>query len=100
MTRHKLLQRYAEFLRKHEEDLVQAQHLETSVIELSASKSVRLAADLIEETVACVSRPAGEIPQTQTPSSLALVFTVPVGPVLSIAPQVYPIPHAANRDSR
>ncbi|KAL4732968.1 ALDH-like protein [Aspergillus similis] len=85
-TRRKLLQRYAELLRKHEEDLVQAQRLETSVIEMWARKNVHLAADLIEETAACVSRLAGEIPQTQTPSSLALALTVPVGPVLSIAP--------------
>ena len=101
VTRRKLLQRYAELLRKHEEDLVQVQRLETSVIEMWARKNVHLAADLIEETAACVSRLAGEIPQTQTPSSLALAFTVPVGPVLSIAPQVSPIiTHAANRGSR
>lgn len=86
VDRRRLLIRYAELLRKHEEELVSAQRLETSVIELWARKNVHLAADLIEEITACVTRLSGEIPQTQTPSSLALAFTVPIGPVLSIAP--------------
>lgn len=86
VARRRLLLRYAELLREHEEDLVAAQRLETSVIELWARKNVHLAADLIEETASCVTRLQGEIPQTQTPSSMALAFTVPVGPVLSIAP--------------
>lgn len=88
VTRRRLLIRYADLLRKHEEDLVAAQRLETSVIEMWARKNVHLAADLIDEIAACVTRLGGEIPQTQTRSSTALAFTVPVGPVLSIAPYV------------
>lgn len=86
VTRRNLLLRYAQLLRQHEEDLVAVQRLETSVIEMWARKNVHLAADLIEEIASCVTRLGGEIPQTQTPSSLALAFTIPVGPVLSIAP--------------
>jgi acyl-CoA reductase-like NAD-dependent aldehyde dehydrogenase len=85
-TRRKLLQRYADLLRQHEEDLVAAQRLETSVIEMWARKNVQLAADLIEEIATCVTRLEGSIPQSQTPGSMAMVFAVPVGPVLSISP--------------
>jgi acyl-CoA reductase-like NAD-dependent aldehyde dehydrogenase len=86
VTRRRILQRYADLLRAHEEDLVNVQRLETSVIELWARKNVQLAADLVEEIAACVTRVSGEIPQTQTSSSLALAFSVPVGPVVVIAP--------------
>lgn len=86
LTRRRILQRYADLLRSREEDLVRVQRLETSVIELWARKNVHLAADLIEEIAACVTRIGGEIPQTQTESSLALAFSVPVGPILTIAP--------------
>lgn len=86
VSRRRLLQRYAELLRQHEDELVAAQRIETSVSEMWAKKNVHLAADLIEETAACITRLAGEIPPTQTPGSMALVFAVPVGPVLSIAP--------------
>lgn len=86
VERRRILIRYADLLRKHEEDLVAAQRLETSVIEMWARKNVHLAADLVEEIAACVTRLAGEIPQTQTQSSIALVLTIPIGPVLSIAP--------------
>lgn len=86
VTRRKVLQRYAQLLREHEEDLVISQRRETSVIEAWARKNVYLAADLVDEVAACITRLNGTIPQTQTPSSLALAFTVPVGPVLAIAP--------------
>ncbi|OCT50234.1 Vanillin dehydrogenase [Cladophialophora carrionii] len=86
VTRRKILLRYAELLRGHEEDLVAVQRLETSVSELWARKNVRLPADLVEEVAACVTRLEGVIPQPQTASSMALVLPVPVGPVLSIAP--------------
>ncbi|CAK7207574.1 hypothetical protein SEUCBS139899_010384 [Sporothrix eucalyptigena] len=86
VTRRKILLRYAELLRENEEELVKVQRLETSVIEMWARKNVHLAAGLIEEIAACITQLKGEIPQTETPSSMALAFTVPIGPVLSIAP--------------
>lgn len=86
VSRRKILLRYAELLRQHEDELVTAQREETSVIEIWARKNVHLAADLIEEVGVCITRLHGEIPQTQTPSGLALAFVVPMGPVLSIAP--------------
>lgn len=86
VTRRKLLQRYADLLREHEEELVASQRRETSAVEMWARKNVHLAADLIDEIAASVTRLAGTIPQTQTASSMALAFNVPVGPVLSIAP--------------
>ena len=88
VTRRRLLLKYADLLRQHEEELVASQRLETSVIEMWARKNVHLAADLIEEIAACVTRLSGELPQSQTPRSMALAFTVPVGPVLSIAPYI------------
>lgn len=88
VTRRRLLTRYAELLRKHEDDFVQFQRLEVSMDEVWARKNVHLAADLIEEIAAGVTRLEGQIPQTQTTDSVALAFTVPVGPVLSISPSV------------
>ena len=88
VIRRRLLIRYADLLRKHEERLVAAQRLEASVIEMWARKNVHLAADLIEQIATCVTRLVGEILQTLTSSSTALAYTVPVGPVLSIAPYV------------
>jgi acyl-CoA reductase-like NAD-dependent aldehyde dehydrogenase len=88
VTRRQVLQRYAELLRSHEDELVSSQCRETSVIEMWARKNVQLAAALVDEIAASVTRLSGTIPQTQTASSLALAFTVPVGPVLSISPYV------------
>ena len=85
-ARRRILLRYADLLRENEETLVTAQRLETSVIELWARKNVHLAANLIEQIAACVTLMSGEIPQTEQTTLLALAFTVPVGPVLSIAP--------------
>lgn len=86
VSRRRLLTRYAQLLREHEEEFVRTQMLEVSMSEVWARKNVQLAADLIEEIAACVTRLEGVIPQTQTPGSLALAFAVPVGPVLSISP--------------
>jgi acyl-CoA reductase-like NAD-dependent aldehyde dehydrogenase len=86
VSRRKLLLRYAQLLREHEEELVYTQRRETSVIEMWARKNVHLAADLIDEIAASVTRVEGSIPQTQTSGSMALAFNVPIGPVLSIAP--------------
>lgn len=89
VTRRQLLLRYATLLREREQDIVDAQRQETGVSEQWAKKNVQLAANLIDETAACISSLKGEIPATETPGSLALAFMVPVGPILTIAPYVY-----------
>lgn len=86
VQRRTLLIKYAGLLREREDDLVESQRLETSVSEQWARKNVSLAANLVEEIAACVSSLKGEIPPTETPGCLALALTVPVGPVLTIAP--------------
>lgn len=86
VQRRTLLQKYATLLRVHEAQLVEAQCLETSVSQQWAKKNVSLAANLVDEIAACISGLKGEIPPTETAGSLALALTVPVGPVLTIAP--------------
>ena len=88
VERRKLLLRYAQVLRSHEAELVTAQRTETGMSEMWAKKNVELSANLIEEIAACITRLQGEIPQTQTSGGLALALTVPIGPVLAIAPWV------------
>lgn len=88
VERRELLQRYANLLRKHADELVSVQKAETSAPELWARKNIELAVGLIEETAACVTSLKGDIPPTESPSILSLAFTVPVGPVLVIAPYV------------
>ncbi|KAF2772318.1 ALDH-like protein [Teratosphaeria nubilosa] len=86
VTRRDLLHRYSALLRERSEQLVEAQILETSVSKQWAEKNVTLATNLIDEVAACISQMKGEIPPTATPGSIALAFTVPIGPVLTIAP--------------
>lgn len=85
-VRRRILLRYAELLREHEEDLVAAQCLETSVIKSWAKSNVHLAADMVDEIASGITRLEGTIPQTHASGTLALAFSVPVGPVLTIAP--------------
>lgn len=86
VERRKLLLRYADLLREHEEELVHVQQLETSIIALMARKNVHLAADLIEELASCITRIEGTVPPIQTKNCIALALPQPIGPVLSIAP--------------
>lgn len=88
VVRRELLQKYANLLRSHADELVEIQIAETSAPELWARKNVDLAVGLIDETAACVTSLKGDIPQTESPGILSLAFTVPIGPVLVIAPYV------------
>ena len=45
--------------------------------------------NLVDEIAACISSLRGEIPATETPGSLALALTVPIGLILTIAPYVF-----------
>lgn len=87
--RRDILLRYADALQNHKGELVSAQMDETSAPELMAKKNVDLAVGLIQETAACITSLKGQIPQTESPDVLALSFTVPIGPVLVIAPYVF-----------
>jgi delta 1-pyrroline-5-carboxylate dehydrogenase len=86
VQRRNLLIKYAALLREREDELVETQRLETSVSEQWARKNVSLAANLVDEIAACISSLKGEIPATETAGSLALALTVPIGPILTIAP--------------
>lgn len=86
ISRRELLLRYSALLRSHEDELVAVQHAETSAPEMWCRKNIALATGVIEETAACITSLKGEIPQAESPDTLALAFTVPVGPVLVIAP--------------
>ena len=88
IPRRNLLLKVASIIRAREEELVQAQREETSVVELWARKNVSLAADLVEEVASSLSSMRGEIPQTASEGSLALVLNEPIGPILTIAPYV------------
>jgi acyl-CoA reductase-like NAD-dependent aldehyde dehydrogenase len=86
VERRNLLLKYAQILRANADELCQVQQAETSAPELLCRKNIELATGLIEETAACITSLKGSIPQTESPSILALSFTVPIGPVLVIAP--------------
>lgn len=86
VERRELLQNYARVLQANAERLFAVQQEETSAPELWCRKNLELAVGLIEETAACVSSLQGAIPQTSSASVLSLAFTVPIGPVLVIAP--------------
>lgn len=86
ISRRELLLRYSALLRSHEDELVAVQRAETSANEMWCRKNITLATGLIEETAACISSLKGEILQAESPTTLALAFTVPIGPVLVIAP--------------
>src|ERR1700761_4042131 len=88
VERRNLLLRYAKLLRVHADELVKIQKAETSASEMWCRKNIGLATGLIEETAACISSLKGEILQAEMKDTLALAFTVPVGPVLVIAPYV------------
>ncbi|KAJ5803434.1 ALDH-like protein [Penicillium pulvis] len=89
--RRDLLLRYADLLQSHAEELAAVQMAETSAPELLAKKNIQLAVGLIQETAACITSLKGEIPQGESSDVLPLVFTVPIGPVLVIAPWNSPI---------
>ncbi|KAJ5390547.1 ALDH-like protein [Penicillium cataractarum] len=91
VDRRELLQNYARSLRANTERLVAVQQEETSAPELWCRKNIELAVGLVEETAACITSLNGSIPQTSSSSVLSLAFTVPVGPVLVIAPWNSPI---------
>lgn len=98
VKRRELLLHYATLLRFHTDMLVAVQMAETSAPELWARKNVDLAVGLIEETAACITSLKGELPQTESPSILSLAFTVPIGPVLVIAPCGLPCVIPSNRN--
>lgn len=87
--RRDLLLRYADLLQSHADELAAIQIAETSAAALWAKKNVQLAIALIQETAACINSLKGEIPQSESSDVLPLAFTVPIGPVLVIAPYVY-----------
>ncbi|KAJ5946429.1 ALDH-like protein [Penicillium verhagenii] len=91
VKRRELLQNYARALRANADRLVAVQQEETSAPELWCRKNIELAVGLIEETAACITSLKGSIPQTSSSSVLSLAFTVPIGPVLVIAPWNSPI---------
>jgi acyl-CoA reductase-like NAD-dependent aldehyde dehydrogenase len=86
VKRRELLLKYSALLRAHKEDLSVAQAAETSAPKLWCYKNVDLACSLIEETAACITSLKGDIVQTESTDALALALTVPIGPVLVIAP--------------
>jgi acyl-CoA reductase-like NAD-dependent aldehyde dehydrogenase len=86
--RRDILLRYADLLESHADELGAVQIAETSAPALMAKKNVQLATGLIRETAACITSLKGEIPQGESPDVLPLAFTVPIGPVLVIAPCV------------
>ncbi|KAJ5653671.1 ALDH-like protein [Penicillium lividum] len=91
VERRELLQNFAKALRANTDRLVAVQQEETSAPEMWCRKNIDLAVGLIEETAACITSLKGSIPQTSSSSVLSLAFTVPVGPVLVIAPWNSPI---------
>ncbi|PYH40098.1 ALDH-like protein [Aspergillus saccharolyticus JOP 1030-1] len=91
VERRELLQNYSRILRANAEELISVQKEETSAPELLCRKNIELATGLIEETAACVTSLKGAIPPTTSSSVLSLAFTVPIGPVLVIAPWNSPI---------
>jgi acyl-CoA reductase-like NAD-dependent aldehyde dehydrogenase len=80
--------RYADLLQSHADELIATQVAETSAAALWGKKNVQLAIGLIQETAACITSLKGEIPQSESSDVLPLAFTVPIGPVLVIAPYV------------
>lgn len=86
VKRRDLLLKYSSLLREHADEIVALQHAETSAPEMWCRKNIDLATGLIEETAACITSLKGEILQAELKDTLALAFTVPVGPVLVIAP--------------
>ncbi|KAJ5675987.1 ALDH-like protein [Penicillium macrosclerotiorum] len=91
VDRRELLQNYARSLRANTERLIAVQQEETSAPDLWCRKNIELAVGLVEETAACITSLNGSIPQTSSSLVLSLAFTVPIGPVLVIAPWNSPI---------
>lgn len=81
-----MLLRYSKLLQADADELVAAQKDEISAPEMWCRKNIELATALIEETAACITSLKGEILQAELKETLALAFTVPIGPVLVIAP--------------
>lgn len=88
--RRDLIFRVAALYRQRMEELVQVQMEETSCQESWARMNVGHAAGIIEEIASRVTSVSGEIPQVASHKSMALVFKEPIGPVLVIAPYVFP----------
>jgi 6-methylsalicylate decarboxylase len=68
VTSRRILLTYANLMKRHEEEVMAAQRLKTSVIEMWARKNVHLAADLVEEVPACITHLGGEIPKCRPPA--------------------------------
>ena len=84
--RRDIVLKFSKLLIEKGEMFVKSQMEETSATELWAKKNIHLASELVEETACRTTVACGEIPQVASKGSLALVFKVPVGPVLLIAP--------------
>ena len=85
-SRRDLLLRVADKYEALTPALIDSQMLETSCTEAWARGNIQYAAEIIRESASRITSVSGDIPQTQGPDRLALVFKQPIGPVLTIAP--------------
>lgn len=86
VSRRDLLLRVADLYLANREKLVDLQKLETSCSHEFANMNVTLAAQGVQEMASRITSISGEIPQVSSYERMALVFKVPVGPILVIAP--------------
>ena len=89
--RRDLLYRVASSLERKTELLVSLQMRETSCSEEWARMNINEATASIREVASRITSISGEIPQLANFNQMALVFKEPLGPILSIAPQVIPV---------
>lgn len=85
-VRRDLILKTAELFKQNQSLLMGSLQEETGCTPQWAAANIAGTIHSLQELAAGISMISGDIPQTDNPANLSLVFKVPVGPVLVIAP--------------
>lgn len=88
MFRRRVIFQAKENFKRHGQEIIDSLMEETSCTQAWGEANIASTISVLDEVACSITTVSGEIPDNEDTSKLSLVFQVPVGPVLAIAPWV------------